>query len=186
MATPKGPPGHQDGKIGGKGHDRARHDHDCGERQQDDPPVNASCHRRDAPDLRMAAVGAPSYFARRRPPKTPQDLAQHDCINLRFPTLGSLYAWEFEKDGREINVRVEGQVIVNDIRLARQAAVNGLGLTYLPEDYVQPLIEEGRVVRVLANWCPPFPGYHLYYPSRRQPTPAFALLLEALRHRSRK
>ncbi|WP_207462814.1 LysR family transcriptional regulator [Azospirillum sp. SYSU D00513] len=136
---------------------------------------------RIGPDLCMAAVGSPSYFVERPPPETPQDLAQHICINLRFPTLGGLYAWEFEKDGREINVRVEGAMIVNDIRLARQAAVNGLGLCYLPEDYVQPLVGEGRLVRVLADWCPRFPGYHLYYPSRRQPTPAFALLIEALR-----
>jgi DNA-binding transcriptional LysR family regulator len=137
---------------------------------------------RIGPDVRMAVVGAPSYFAKRRPPKTPHDLAQHECINLRFPTLGGLYAWEFEKRRRELRVRVEGPLIVNDIRLARQAALDGLGLTYLHEDYVQPLIQDGRLVRVLADWCPSFPGYHLYYPSRRQPTPAFKVLLEALRY----
>jgi DNA-binding transcriptional LysR family regulator len=137
---------------------------------------------RIGPDMRMALVGAPAYFAKRRPPKTPQELSEHDCINLRFPTLGGLYAWEFEKDGRELRVRVEGSLIVNDIRLARQAALNGLGLTYLPEDYVQPLVKEGRLVRALADWCPPFTGYHVYYPSRRQPTPAFKVFVEALRY----
>ncbi len=139
---------------------------------------------RIGPDMRMAAVGAPSYFAKNRPPNTPQELARHDCINLRFPTLGGLYAWEFEKRGRGLRVHVEGQVIVNDIALARQAAIDGLGLAYLPEDYVQPFIENGQLVRVLASWCPSFPGYHLYYPSRRQPTPAFALLRDALRSRA--
>lgn len=138
---------------------------------------------RIGPDMSMALVGAPEYFAKRRAPGTPQELSEHDCINLRFPTLGGLYAWEFEKNGREVRVRVEGSLIVNDIRLARQAALNGLGLTYLPEDYVQPFMEEGRLVRALADWCPPFAGYHLYYPSRRQPTPAFKVFVEALRYR---
>lgn len=139
---------------------------------------------RIGPDMRMAAVGAPSYFARRKPPRTPHDLAEHNCINLRFPTLGGLYAWEFEKGGRALNVRVEGQLIANDIALARRAAVDGLGIAYLPEDYLQPEIDSGQLKRVLADWCPPFPGYHLYYPSRRQQSPAFALLVEALRYRT--
>jgi DNA-binding transcriptional LysR family regulator len=138
---------------------------------------------RIGPDMRMALVGAPAYFAEGPPPKTPQDLSAHNCINLRFPTVGGLYAWEFEKGGREVRVRVEGWLIVNDIRLARQAALNGLGLTYLPEDYVQPFVENGELVRALADWCPPFPGYYLYYPSRRQPTPAFKVFVEALRYR---
>jgi len=135
------------------------------------------------PDLRMAAVGAPSYFATRPPPRTPGDLARHNCINLRFPTLGGLYAWEFEKDGRALNVRVEGQLVVNEIALALQAAVDGAGIAYLPDDYVQAAVDGGRLTRVLADWCPPFAGYHLYYPSRRQQTPAFRLLVEALRFR---
>jgi len=138
---------------------------------------------RIGPDMRMAAVGAPSYFAGRKPPRTPHELAEHNCINLRFPTLGGLYAWEFEKDSRALNVRVEGQLTVNDIALARGAAIDGLGIAYLPEDYLQPEIDAGRLMRVLADWCPPFPGYHLYYPSRRQQSPAFALLVEALRYR---
>jgi DNA-binding transcriptional LysR family regulator len=138
---------------------------------------------RIGPDMRMAAVGSPAYFKERALPRIPQDLAEHNCINLRFPTLGGLYAWEFEKAKRELNVRVEGQLIVNDIALARRAAVDGLGIGYLPEDYVAALIAEGALVRVLEDWSPPFPGYHLYYPSRRQQSPAFALLVEALRYR---
>jgi DNA-binding transcriptional LysR family regulator len=138
---------------------------------------------RIGPDMRMAAVASPPYFAEQKPPRTPHDLAQHNCINLRFPTLGGLYAWEFEKGGRALNVRVEGQLIVNDPALARQAAIDGLGIAYLPEDYLQSDVDAGRLTRVLESWCPPFPGYHLYYPSRRQQSPAFALLVEALRYR---
>lgn len=138
---------------------------------------------RIGPDMRMAAVAAPSYFAARKPPRTPHDLAAHNCINLRFPTLGGLYAWEFEKSGRALNVRVEGQLIVNDIALAKAAALEGAGVAYLPEHYVQEDIESGRLKRVLSDWTPPFPGYHLYYPSRRQLSPAFALLVDALRYR---
>lgn len=137
---------------------------------------------RIGPDMRMAAVASPGYFSRREPPRSPQDLARHACINLRFPTHGGLYAWEFEKNGRALNVRVEGQLTVNDIALARQAACDGLGITYLPEDYVQPDVEAGHLARVLESWCPPFPGYHLYYPSRRQQSPALALLVKALRY----
>ena len=138
---------------------------------------------RIGPDMRMAVVGAPSYFARRPRPKTPQDLTAHDCINLRLPTYGGLYAWEFEKGGRELKVRVEGQLVFNNIALRLNAALAGLGLAYLPEDQVQAHLADGRLIRVLADWCPPFSGYHLYYPSRRQPTPAFALLVDALRYR---
>lgn len=137
---------------------------------------------RIGPDMRMAAVAAPGYFARRRLPRMPDDLAAHNCINLRFPTLGGLYAWEFEKAGRAVNVRVEGQLIVNDIALARQAALDGVGVTYLPEDYVRADVQAGRLRRVLRDWCPAFAGYHLYYPSRRQHSAAFVLLLEVLRY----
>lgn len=141
---------------------------------------------RISPDLRMAVVGSPSYFAARKRPKTPQDLTQHNCLNLRLPTHGgSLYAWEFEKNGRELNVRVDGQLVFNSAGLLLEGALKGLGLAYLTEGHVQPFVSEGRLVRVLADWCPPFSGYHLYYPSRRQPSPAFALLVDALRHRAR-
>lgn len=138
---------------------------------------------RIGPDFRMAVVGAPSYFARRPKPKDPKDLTAHDCINIRLPTYGSIYAWEFEKRGRALKVRVEGQLVFNNIALRVNAALAGLGLAYLSEDQVQEHVAEGRLVRVLGDWCPPFSGYHLYYPSRRQAAPAFALLVEALRYR---
>jgi len=141
---------------------------------------------RIGPDMRMAAVGAPSYFARRPRPKKPQDLTSHDCINLRLPTYGGLYAWEFEKGGRELKVRVDGQLVFNNIPLRVNAALAGLGLAYLPEDQVEAHLADGRLIRVLADWCPPFPGYHLYYPSRRQHSPAFNLLIDALRYRGQK
>ena len=138
---------------------------------------------RIGPDIRMAVVGAPSCFANRPRPKTPQDLTAHDCINLRLPTLGGLYAWEFERGKRELKVRVEGQLVFNNIALRLQAALAGFGLAYVPEDQVAAHLADGRLVRVLADWCPAFPGYHLYYPSRRQTTPAFALVADALRYR---
>jgi DNA-binding transcriptional LysR family regulator len=138
---------------------------------------------RIGPDLRMAAVAAPAYFARRPPPRTPQDLAGHDCINLRMRTSGGLYAWELDKDDRELKIRVEGQLILNDVDMIVTAAAAGFGIAFLPEDHFREAIADGRLVRVLEDWCPPFPGYHLYYPSRRQITPAFALLVEALRYR---
>ena len=131
----------------------------------------------------MAVVGAPPYFAQRRLPKRPQDLTAHDCINLRLPTLGGLYAWEFEKGKRELKVRVEGQLVFNSTAMILEAVLAGFGLAYVPEDEVQARIAEGKLIRVLADWCPRFPGYHLYYPSRRQVTSAFAVLVEALRHR---
>lgn len=134
-------------------------------------------------DIRMAVVGAPSYFAKRPRPKTPQDLTAHDCINLRLPTSGGLYAWEFERGKRELKVRVEGQLVFNNIALRLNAALAGFGLAYVPEDQVGAHLADGRLIRVLADWCPPFLGYHLYHPSRRQPTPAFALLVDALRYR---
>jgi DNA-binding transcriptional LysR family regulator len=138
------------------------------------------------PDMRMAVVGAPSYFATRKRPRMPQDLTVHDCINLRLPTYGGLYAWEFEKDGRELKVRVEGQLVFNNLGLRLNAALAGLGLAYVPEDRVQTHLASGALIRVLADWCPPYSGYHLYYPSRRQPTPAFAVLVDALRYRGQK
>jgi DNA-binding transcriptional LysR family regulator len=138
------------------------------------------------PDMRMAVVGAPSYFSARRTPKTPQQLAGHTCINLRFTSSGGLYAWEFEKGGRELKVRVEGQLVFNNSGMCLKAALAGFGLAFLPEDRASAHVREGRLVRVLADWCAPFPGFHLYYPSRRQQSPAFALLVEALRYRGRK
>ena len=139
---------------------------------------------RIAPDMRMAVVGAPAYFAERKPPKAPQDLTDHQCINLRLPTRGGIYAWEFEKNGREMNVRVDGQLILGTATFMLMAARAGFGLAYLPEAEVRGDLESGRLIRALADWCPPFSGYHLYYPSRRQPTQAFALLVEALRYRA--
>jgi DNA-binding transcriptional LysR family regulator len=139
---------------------------------------------RIGPDMRMAVVGNASYFAKRPAPKKPQDLMEHNCINLRLPTLGGLYAWEFEKGGRELRVRVDGQLILNGTSQMLNAALAGLGLAYVPEDLVQPHIGQGRLKRVLEDWCPPFPGYHLYYPSRRQSAPAFSLLVDALRYRT--
>jgi DNA-binding transcriptional LysR family regulator len=138
---------------------------------------------RIGPEIRMAAVATPAYFKKHGKPKVPQDLETHSCINLRLPTLGGVYAWEFEKGTREINVRVEGQLTVNDIAVIRNAALHGLGIAFMPEDVAQPHLDAGDLVRVLADWTPPFPGYYLYYPSRRQQSPAFALLVEALRYR---
>jgi DNA-binding transcriptional LysR family regulator len=136
---------------------------------------------RIGPDARMAVVGTPAYFRNRQEPKRPQDLVEHNCINLRLPTHGGLYAWEFEKGSRELKVRVDGQLFFNTTTQMLDAALAGLGLTYLPEGLVQSHIKKGRLKRVLADWCPPYPGYHLYYPSRRQPSAAFKLLVEALR-----
>jgi DNA-binding transcriptional LysR family regulator len=138
---------------------------------------------RIGPDLRMAVVGAPSYFAGHPKPRTPQDLAEHTCINLRLPTLGGLYAWELARAGREVKVRVEGQLIFNDVAMILKAAVAGFGLACVLADHIDAEVAAGRLVRVLGDWCPPFPGYHLYYPSRRQTSAAFALLVDALRYR---
>jgi DNA-binding transcriptional LysR family regulator len=134
-------------------------------------------------EARSAVVGAPSYFASRPKPKTPQELTAHNCINLRLPTHGGLYAWEFEKGARALRVRVDGQLVCNGSATMLDAALAGFGLAYLPEEVVEDYLADGRLIRVLADWCPPYPGYHLYYPSRRQPTPAFALLVELLRYR---
>jgi DNA-binding transcriptional LysR family regulator len=138
---------------------------------------------RIGPDARFAVVGAPGYFAKRPPPKTPQDLVSHNCINLRLPTYGGLYAWEFERAGRELKVRVEGQLVFSNVSQIVDAALSGFGLAYVPADMVQQHIGKGRLAHVLGEWCPPWSGYHLYYPSRRQPSAAFTLLLEALRYR---
>lgn len=136
------------------------------------------------PDSRMAVVGAPLYFVKRPRPRTPRDLIEHSCINLRLPTRGGLYAWEFEKGKRKLNVHVDGQLIFNDTYQMLNAALAGFGLAYVPQDLAQTHIAKGRLKRVLDDWCPPFSGPHLYYPSRRQVTAAFALLVEALRYRS--
>jgi DNA-binding transcriptional LysR family regulator len=138
---------------------------------------------RIASDMRMAVVGAPSYFEKRSKPRTPQDLTDHNCINIRLPTSGGIYVWEFEKARRETKVRVDGQLILNSGAMLLTAALSGLGLAIVLEDQVTSHLADGRLIRVLADWCPPFPGYHLYYPSRRQPAPAFALVVEALRYR---
>ena len=138
---------------------------------------------RIGPDFRQALVGAPSYFAGRSRPETPHDLTAHACINLRLPTSGGLWSWPFAKDGRELRVRAEGPLSFNAVPLILTAALAGLGLAYLPEDVVREPVATGRLIRVLEEWSPLMTGYHLYYPSRRQPAPAFALLIEALRYR---
>jgi DNA-binding transcriptional LysR family regulator len=135
------------------------------------------------PDQRMAVVASPAYFATRPKPLRPQELTQHNCVNIRLPTRGGLYPWEFEKDGRELKVRVEGQLIFNTLDPLLETSLAGIAVAYLPEDVVAPHLAAGRLLRVLEDWCAPFPGYHLYYPSRRQTSPAFALLAEALRYR---
>lgn len=139
---------------------------------------------RIAPDLRMAIIGAPSYFSKKPRPQIPHDLAFHDCINLRLPTYGGLYTWEFEKDGHELKVRVQGQLVFNSTSPRLRAALAGFGLACVPEDMAQEHVAEGRLIRVLEDWCPTYQGYHIYYPSRRQSSPAFALLVNALRHTS--
>ena len=136
-----------------------------------------------APNMRMAVVGAPSYFSKRPKPKRPQDLIDHNCINLRLPTHGGLYAWEFGKGGRDLKVRVDGQLTLNTTAQMLNAALVGGGLTYVPEGLAEPYVTKRRLTRVLEDWCPPFSGYHLWYPSRRQPSAAFSLLVEALRYR---
>jgi len=136
-----------------------------------------------SPPLSMAVVASPAYFKRHGIPRTPQDLTAHDCINLRLMTQGGLYAWEFEKDGRSVNVRVEGRLTLSSARLIVQAAMDGQGLACTPDIIVAQALVEKRLKRVMLDWCSPFPGFHLYYPSRRQNSHAFALLVEALRWR---
>lgn len=138
------------------------------------------------PRLRMAVVAAPVYLEDHPAPGTPHDLMAHNCINQRMPTSGGLYVWDFERKGHKLNVRVDGQLIFNTTQPQVEAALAGLGITLLPEDEVMAHIESGRLLRLLEDWCPPFAGYHLYYPSRRQPSPAFALVVDALRYREAK
>ncbi|MGJ7544110.1 LysR family transcriptional regulator [Variovorax sp. LT1R16] len=133
------------------------------------------------PPLQMAVVASPDYFAVHPVPKTPADLTKHQCINQRMPTSGGLYVWDFEKRGRKVNVRVDGPLIFNTAPPQVDAALAGLGISLLPEDELMSHIESGRLVRVLQDWCPKFAGYHLYYPSKRQPSPAFSLVVKALR-----
>jgi DNA-binding transcriptional LysR family regulator len=135
------------------------------------------------PEFCFAVVGAPAYFKERPLPLVPQDLIEHSCIKLRLPTHGGFYVWDFYKDGRELKVRIQGRGAFNTIGMMRQAALDGFGIAFLPEDQVEAAIQDGRLMRVLADWCPPRPAYHLYYPSRRQHSPAFALVIEALRYR---
>ena len=138
------------------------------------------------PKMRMAAVASPAYFAQRRVPKNPRELVDHCCINMRFPTHGGLYVWEFERRGEPLNVRVDGQVVLNSSPHIVLAALEGLGIAFLPEEEFAPHIEEGRLVRVLQDWCAPFDGYYLYYPSRRQPSPAFSRVVDVLRFKDQK
>jgi DNA-binding transcriptional LysR family regulator len=138
------------------------------------------------PKLRMAAVASPAYLKKHAVPKVPGDLTGHNCINLRFPSSGGLYVWEFERRGRRVNVRVEGQATFNSTPHLVLAALDGLGIAFLPEDEFAPHIDEGRLVRMLQDWCPPFSGYHLYYPSRQQHSPAFSLVVDALHQRGRR
>jgi DNA-binding transcriptional LysR family regulator len=137
---------------------------------------------RIGPDWRFAVVGAPSYFERHSPPVTPRELTDHSCVNIRLPTEGLLYAWEFAKDGKELAVRVDGQFTCNSVLPVLGAALDGLGLAFVPYDLAEAHLASGRLIEVLADWCPYLQGYHLYYPHRRQGSPAFALLVEALRH----
>ncbi|MDN5504082.1 MAG: LysR family transcriptional regulator [Comamonas sp.] len=133
------------------------------------------------PPMRLAVVASPSYFAVHPIPKTPQDLTAHQCINQRMQSSGGLYVWDFERRGQQMNVRVDGQLIFNTTHPQIDAALAGLGIALLPEDELMPYMEDGQLVRVLEDWCPKFEGYHLYYPSRRQPSPAFTLVVQALR-----
>ncbi|MGY3900871.1 LysR family transcriptional regulator [Aeromonas lusitana] len=137
---------------------------------------------RIGPDMRMVVVGSPAYLASRGTPQTPHELQQHCCINMRLPTAGGLYHWEFERNGKPLRVRVEGQLTLNLLSERIDAAAAGLGLACVPEDMVQAALTAGTLVQVLDDWCPTFVGYYLYYPSRKQHPPAFVRLIEALRH----
>lgn len=137
------------------------------------------------PQMRMAVVASPAYFEKHLIPDAPQDLTAHNCINMRLPTYGGLFPWGLEKDGREVRVRGEGQLVFNNLGLRLSSALDGLGVAYMPEDQVLPFVADGRLIRVLEDWCPSFPGYHLYYPSRRHSSPALSLLIDTLRYRAR-
>ncbi|MDF0544276.1 LysR family transcriptional regulator [Sphingobium sp. H39-3-25] len=136
------------------------------------------------PEMRMAVVASPAYFERHPIPQVPQDMMAHNCINVRLPTYGGVMPWGLEKDEHEVKVRGEGQLVFNNLWLRLNSALDGLGLSYMPEDQVQPYVDDGRLVRVLEDWCPYFPGYHLYYPSRRHSSPALSLLVDMLRYRA--
>lgn len=138
---------------------------------------------RIGPEMRMAVVASPAYFERYPIPEAPQDLTEHNCIGSRLPTYGGLFAWGLEKNGHEIKVRSDGQLVFNSLAMRLNSALDGLGLAYLPEDHALPHIRAGRLVRVLEDWCAPFPGYHLYYPSRRHSSSALSVLVDALRYR---
>jgi DNA-binding transcriptional LysR family regulator len=140
---------------------------------------------RIGPEMRMAVVASPAYFKKNPAPRTPQDLTDHNCINTRLPTYGGLFPWGLEKNGQEVKVRGEGQLVFNNLGLRINSALDGLGVAYIPEDQALPYIAKGKLVRVLEDWCPPFPGYHLYYPSRKHSSPALTLLIERLRYRGR-
>jgi len=140
---------------------------------------------RIGPPMRMAVVASPAYFEKKPPPRTPQELTAHNCINMRLPTYGGLFPWELEKGKRELKVRVEGQLVFNNLGLRINSALDGLGIAYVPEDQAMPHITKGRLIRVLEDWCPTFPGYHLYYPSRKHASPALTVLIDKLRHRDR-
>ncbi|MFJ5507031.1 LysR family transcriptional regulator [Pectobacterium jejuense] len=137
---------------------------------------------RIGPDWRMCVVGSPDYLAKKGIPETPHDLHQHNCINMRLPTMGGLYAWEFAKGEQQIRIRVEGQLIFNNLISRVNAAISGLGLSIVPEDSIEQAVAEGKLVKVLEDWCEPFPGYFLYYPSRKQHTSAFVKLIETMRY----
>jgi DNA-binding transcriptional LysR family regulator len=137
---------------------------------------------RIGPELRMAVVGAPSYFSAHGRPETPHDLTTHACVNIRMQTKGGLYTWEFGHEGRDLHVRVEGRLILNDVPMILTAAAEGIGVACVLEDQAEAMLKMGRLERVLEDWCPPFSGYHLYYPDRRQLPPAFSLLVNALRY----
>jgi DNA-binding transcriptional LysR family regulator len=139
---------------------------------------------RIGPDMRMALVASPGYFERHPPPQTPQDLTDHNCINIRLPTYGGVFPWGLEKDGRDVKVRGDGQLVFNSLAMRLTSALDGLGVAYMPEDHVRPFLADGRLVRVLEEWCPYFRGYHLYYPSRRHSSPALTVLVEKLRYRT--
>lgn len=138
---------------------------------------------RVGPDVRIAVVAAPSYLNNRKKPLAPRDLTDHNCINFRFMQSGGLFVWRFEKNRRKLNVRVDGQLVFNDATALLDAVLKGFGVAYLPEQYAMPHLSSGELVRVLADWCPSLSGYHLYYPSRRQPSPGFSVLVDAIRYR---
>jgi DNA-binding transcriptional LysR family regulator len=138
---------------------------------------------RIGPDWRLVVVGTPAYFDRNPPPKTPRDLTKHACVNIRHRSSGAIYAWEFEKNGQAFTVKVEGQLVFNSIMHVLNAAIDGIGLAYVPEELAAPYLADGRLKEVLTDWCPYFQGYHLYYPNRRQASPAFSAFVEALRYR---